>query len=84
MFSILMGTFLYFLVMGFGINADANEYIRLSARYINTFLWLLMAISGSLLLREIREQHRIHAETESVRILQDPVSLSPQLIQTQT
>ena len=56
LFSLLAGTFLYFLILGLGVNADLNEYIRLSARHINTFLWLLMAISGSLLLRVKADQ----------------------------
>ena len=47
--SILVGTIVYFLVFGFSIYGD--EYINLSARHVNTFLWLLIAISGSLLLR---------------------------------
>ena len=49
LFSVLAGTFLYFLALGFSVGG--NEYILLSARHINTFLWLLLAINGSLLLR---------------------------------
>ena len=49
MFSVLVGTILYFLVLGFGVRG--NEYIQLSAQHINTFLWLLIAITGSLMLR---------------------------------
>ena len=49
--SVLTGSFLYYIVMGVGIGADNNEYIQLGARHINTFLWLLCAVSGSLLLR---------------------------------
>ena len=49
LFSVLVGTFLYFLLLGFGVTG--NEYVALSAKHINTFLWLLLAITGSLLLR---------------------------------
>ncbi|MBR1782388.1 MAG: mechanosensitive ion channel [Bacteroidales bacterium] len=54
--SILIGTFVYFLLLGFGLHG--SEYIELSAGHINTFLWLLIAISGSLLLRVETEQIR--------------------------
>ena len=54
LFSVLAGTVLYFLLLGFGVHG--NEYIELGARHINTFLWLLIAITGSLLLRVKREQ----------------------------
>ena len=54
--SILTGTILYFLVVGFFWRGD--EYVQLSAKHINTFLWLLMAISGSLLLRVKADQLR--------------------------
>lgn len=54
--SVLIGTFVYFLVLGFGFHG--NEYVELSAGHINTFLWLLIAISGSLLLRVEKEQVR--------------------------
>ena len=47
--SILMGTIVYFLVFGFSLYGD--EYINLGVEHINTFLWLLIAITGSLLLR---------------------------------
>jgi small-conductance mechanosensitive channel len=56
LFSILMGTIPYFLVVGFFWRGD--EYVQLSAKHINTFLWLLMAISGSLLLRVKADQLR--------------------------
>ena len=49
LFSLLLGTFVYFLVLGFSVHGD--EYIQLSARHVNTLLWLLLAITGSLLLR---------------------------------
>ena len=55
-YSILLGTILYFLVFGFSLYGD--EYIDLSVRHVNTFLWLLVAISGSLLLRVKPEQFR--------------------------
>ncbi len=57
LFSVLVGTFLYFLVLGFGVHG--NEYVQLSAKNINTFLWLLLAITGSLLLR-VKPQQSPH------------------------
>ena len=54
--SILTGTVVYFLVFGFSIYGD--EYINLGIRHVNTFLWLLIAISGSLLLRVKPDQFR--------------------------
>ena len=54
--SILLGTILYFLVFGFSLYGD--EYINLGVAHINTFLWLLIAISGSLLLRVRPEKFR--------------------------
>ena len=56
LFSLLSGSVLYFLVLGFSVGAYNNEYIQLSAKHINTILWLLIAISGSLLLRVKTEQ----------------------------
>ena len=57
LFSVLVGTFVYFLVLGFGVHG--NEYVQLSAKNINTFLWLLLAITGSLLLR-VKPQQSPH------------------------
>ena len=54
--SILMGTIFYFLVFGFAL--DGDEYINLGVEHVNTFLWLLIAISGSLLLRVKPDQFR--------------------------
>ena len=54
--SILIGTVAYFLVFGFSLYGD--EYINLGVRHVNTFLWLLIAISCSLLLRVKPEQFR--------------------------
>ena len=54
--SILIGTIVYFFVFGFSLYGD--EYINLGVRHVNTFLWLLIAISGSLLLRVSPEQFR--------------------------
>ena len=54
--SILMGTIVYFLVFGFSLYGD--EYIDLGVEHINTFLWLLIAITGSLLLRVKPDQFR--------------------------
>jgi small-conductance mechanosensitive channel len=63
--SILVGTILYFLVIGFSAAVGADEYIQMGVKHINTFLWLLIAISGSLLLRVKPEQIRndIHLYT---------------------
>ena len=54
--SVLTGTVVYFLVFGFSLYGD--EYINLGVRHVNTFLWLLIAISGSLLLRVKPDQFR--------------------------
>ena len=54
--SILLGTIVYFLVFGFTIYGD--EYINLGVAHINTFLWLLIVITGSLLLRVKPDQFR--------------------------
>ena len=67
MLSVLLGTILYFLVFGFFWKGD--EYILLSAKHINTFLWLLIAISGSLLLRVKAEQFRSGLQLYSATFL---------------
>ena len=54
--SILLGTIFYFLVFGFSLYGD--EYINLGVAHVNTFLWLLIAISTSLLLRVKPDQFR--------------------------
>ena len=54
--SILVGTIVYFFVIGFSLYGD--EYIELGVRHVNTFLWLLIVISGSLLLRVKPDQFR--------------------------
>ena len=54
--SILTGTIIYFLVFGFSLYGD--EYINLGVEHVNTFLWLLIAISASLLLRVKPDQFR--------------------------
>ena len=52
--SILLGTIVYFLLVGnYGLQSD---YVRVGVRNLHTFLWLLFAISGSLLLRINSEQ----------------------------
>ena len=48
-FSILVGTFLYFLA--FGYFWGGGEYVQMGVKHVNTFLWLLIVIFGSLLLR---------------------------------
>ena len=55
-FSVLLGTILYFLVIGFA--GQGEEYIDLCIEHVNTFLWLLIAITGSLLLRVKPDQIR--------------------------
>ena len=73
LFSVLVGTFVYFLVLGFSVNASDNEYVQLSARHVNTFLWLLIAISGSLLLRvksdQIRHSFRLYIPAVIIAII---------------
>ena len=54
--AILAGTIMYFLI--FGYFWKGSEYVRSGVKNINTFLWLLIAISGSLLLRVRPEQLR--------------------------
>ena len=58
--GLLVGTILYFLI--FGYFWKGSEYVRSGVKNINTFLWLLIAISGSLLLRVRPEQlrHGVH------------------------
>ena len=64
-FSILVGTFLYFLI--FGYFWGGGEYVQLGVKHVNTFLWLLIAIFGSLLLRvkpdSIRNGIRMYTST---------------------
>ncbi|MBQ2235126.1 MAG: mechanosensitive ion channel, partial [Muribaculaceae bacterium] len=65
LFSILVGTILYFLVLGSLWGGD--EYFQLGVKHINTFLWLLIAISGSLLLRvktdQIKQGFKLYSPT---------------------
>ncbi|MBO4660498.1 MAG: mechanosensitive ion channel [Prevotella sp.] len=56
LFSVLTGTILYFMTIGLLWKGD--EYFQLGVKHINTLLWLLVAISGSLLLRVKPEQIR--------------------------
>ena len=71
LFSLLVGTFLYFLALGFGVRG--NEYIMLSARHVNTFLWLLLAITGSLVLRvnpkQIHNSFRLYIPTILIALI---------------
>ena len=71
LFSVLVGTILYFLVLGFGVRG--NEYIQLSAQLINTFLWLLIAITGSMLLRvkpnQIHHSLRLYIPTFIIALI---------------
>ena len=70
LFSVLVGTILYFM-MGFGVHG--NEYIQLSAQHINTFLWLLIAITGSMLLRvkpnQIHHSLRLYIPTFIIALI---------------
>ena len=63
-FSILVGTILYFLLGGV---VAFDEYTNLSIRHVNTLLGLLIAISSSLLLRvkpeQIRNSFRLYVPT---------------------
>ena len=54
-FSIFLGTILYFILGGV---VSLDEYTHLSIMHVNTLLGLLIAISGSLLLRVRPEQIR--------------------------
>ena len=56
LFSVLVSTLLYFLI--FGYFWEGSEYVHYGVKNINTFLWLLAAISGSLLLRVKADQIR--------------------------
>ena len=56
LFSVLAGTALYVLLFRFLWNN--NEYLQMGVHNINTFLWLLIAITGSLLLRGKPDQIR--------------------------
>ncbi len=73
LFSVLFGTILYYLVLGISVSGDTNEYIRLGAQHINTFLWLLIVISGSLLLRvnpdNIRPSLRLYIPTFIISLI---------------
>jgi len=52
--SLLAGTILYFLTIASDWGGD--EYMQMGVGHVNTFLWLLIAITGSLLLRVKTEQ----------------------------
>ena len=71
LFSIFAGTIVYFLVIGFAWHGE--EYVELSVRHVNTFLWLLIAITGSLLLRvkpdQIRNGFRLYIPTVLIAIV---------------
>ena len=56
LFSVLVSTILYFLL--FGYFWEGSEYVHYGVKNINIFLWLLAAISGSLLLRVKTDQIR--------------------------
>ena len=54
--SLLIGAIAYYLILG--LSEDGVEYIDMGTRHVNTVLWLLIAITGSLLLRVKPEQFR--------------------------
>ena len=56
LFSIFVSTLLYFLT--FGYFWEGSEYVHYGVKNINIFLWLLAAVSGSLLLRVNTDQIR--------------------------
>lgn len=56
LYALLVGTILYFLL--FGYFWEGSEYVRVGVKNFNTFLWLLTAISASLLLRVDEQQIR--------------------------
>ena len=56
LFSIFVSTLLYFLT--FGYFWEGSEYVHYGVKNINIFLWLLAAVSGSLLLRVDADQIR--------------------------
>lgn len=56
LFAMLIGTFLYFLT--FSLLWGGGEYVQMGVKHVNTFLWLLIAIFGSLLLRVKPDQVR--------------------------
>ena len=56
LFSVLVGTILYFLM--FGYFWEGSDYLRSGVMNINRFLWLLMVIFGSLLVRVKPEKLR--------------------------
>ncbi len=56
LFSVLVSTFLYFLL--FGYFWEGSEYVHYGVKNINIFLWLVAAISASLLLRVKADQIR--------------------------
>ena len=56
LFAVFVGTIGYFLL--FAYFWEGSEYVRVGVKNFNTFLWLLTAISGSLLLRVDEKQIR--------------------------
>ena len=56
LFSVFAGTALY--VLFFRLLWGSNEYLQMGVHNINTFLWLLIAITGSMLLRGRPDQIR--------------------------
>ena len=70
-FAMLIGTFLYFLT--FALLWTGGEYVQMGVKHVNTFLWLLIAIFGSLLLRvkpdQVRNGLRLYVPAISIALL---------------
>ena len=70
-FSIFLGTIVYYLVVGITLHGD--DYVMLSTKHVNTLLWLLIAITGSLMLRvkpdQIRNSFRLYIPTFLIAIV---------------
>ncbi len=66
--AILVGNIIYFMTLAY--SWGGGEYIQLGVTHINTFLWLLIAISASVLLRVKPEQiwHGIQLYTPTIII----------------
>ena len=70
-FSVFLGTIIYYLVVGITLHGD--DYVMLSAKHVNTLLWLLIAITGSLMMRvkpdQIRNSFRLYIPTFLIAII---------------
>ena len=70
-FAMLIGTFLYFLT--FALLWGGGEYVQMGVKHVNTFLWLLIGIFGSLLLRvkpdQVRNGLRLYTPAIAIALL---------------